>query len=130
MRIHQLTVPLAASFLAATAFRVAAQQVTQPEPAVAKLVAEPVKLTLKVGDSVAFKITAYDAKGVVLPDAGIRVGGPRTAVYFGEGFARALRAGSFTATATAGVGFGATPPVTLDIPVTISWPALTSIEVA
>jgi len=130
MRMHQLTIPLAASFLAATAFRVAAQQVTQPEPAVAKLVAEPAKLNLKVGDSVAFKITAYDAKGVVLPDAGVRVGGPRTAVYFGEGFARALRAGSFTATATAGVGFGATTPVTLDIPVTISWPALTSIEVA
>jgi hypothetical protein len=129
MRIRQLTVPIAAALLLAPAIPVGAQQVTQPEPAVAKLVAEPAKLNLKVGDSVAFKVTAYDAKGAVLPDAGIRVGGPRTAVYFGEGFARALRAGTFTATATAGVGFGTTPPVTLDVPVTISWPALTTIEV-
>src|SRR5512132_2605806 len=45
----------------------AAQQATQPEPAVARLVAEPSRINLKVGDSVAFKVTAYDAKGAVLP---------------------------------------------------------------
>ena len=47
------------------------------------------------------------------------------AVYFGDGIVRAPSRGSFTATATAGSGFGA-PPVTLDIPVTITWPTLTA----
>jgi hypothetical protein len=52
----------------------AAQQATQPEPAVARLVAEPSRINLKVGDSVAFKVTAYDAKGAVLKDAAVRIG--------------------------------------------------------
>jgi hypothetical protein len=129
MRTTRQAIAVAAALLAAPVEIAVAQQVTQPEPLVARLVADPPKLNLKVGDSVAFKITAYDAKGNVLPDAGVRVGGPRMAVYFGDGMVRALRAGTFTATATAGVGFGSTPPVTLDIPVVVTWPNLTSIEV-
>ena len=125
---RRLTMAFAATTVAAPVVRVAAQQATQPEPAVARLVAEPARVNLKVGDSVAFKVTAYDAKGNVLPNAAIRVGGPRMAVYFGDGIVRALRAGSFKATATAGSGFGA-PPTTLEIPVTITWPALTTIDV-
>ena len=86
-------------------------------------------MNLKVGDSLAFKVTAYDASGKELPNAVVRVGGPRMAVYFGDGIVRGLRAGTFKATATAGSGLGGTP-VTLDIPVTITWPTLTTIEVA
>ena len=112
-----------AAALAAPATRATlhAQQATQPEPAVARLVAEPTRVNLRVGDSLAFKVTAYDSSGKELPDAVVRVGGPRMAVYFGEGIVRGLRAGTFKATATAGSGFGGTP-VTLDIPVTITWP--------
>jgi hypothetical protein len=125
-----LTIAVTAALVAvpAVTLTLQAQQVTQPEPRVARLVAEPARVNLKVGDSVAFKVTAYDSSGKVLPNAAVRVGGPRMAVYFGDGIVRGLRAGSFKATATAGVGFGA-PPVTLDIPVTITWPALASVEV-
>ena len=103
-------------------------QAAQPETPVARLVAEPARVNLKVGDSLAFKVTAYDANGNVLPNAAVRVGGQRMAVYFGDGIVRGLRAGTFRATATAAAGVGGRP-VTLDIPVTIAWPALTSIEV-
>jgi hypothetical protein len=125
-----LTIAVTTALVAvpAVSLTLPAQQVTQPEPRVARLVAEPARVNLKVGDSVAFKVTAYDSSGKVLPNAAVRVGGPRMAVYFGDGIVRGLRAGSFKATATAGVGFGA-PPVTLDIPVTITWPALASVEV-
>src|SRR5688572_30306761 len=127
---NPLTIALTAAFAAVPVASVTlrAQQATEPEPLVARLVAEPTRVNLKVGDSVAFKVTAYDSSGKVLPNAAVRVGGPRMAVYFGDGIVRGLRAGSFKATATAGSGFGQ-PPVTLDIPVTITWPALASIEV-
>jgi len=134
MRLVRFAIPLTtvlAAALAAPAARATlhAQQATQPEPAVARLVAEPTRVNLKVGDSLAFKVTAYDSSGKELPNAVVRVGGPRMAFYFGEGIVRGLRAGTFKATATAGSGFGGTP-VTLDIPVTITWPPLTTIEVA
>jgi hypothetical protein len=100
----------------------------QQSAAVAKLVAEPAKLTMQAGDSMPFKVTAYDASGRIVPDAVVRVGGPRRSIMFGDGHAKAFQAGSFTATATApGAAGGA--PVTLEIPVTISWPALGRLEI-
>src|SRR5207248_3774659 len=74
---------------------------TADGPPVAKLVAEPGRLVMKVGDSLAFKVTAYDAQGNVIPDAAVRVGGPRMAVFFGDGIVKAFRAGTYTAVATA-----------------------------
>lgn len=104
--------------------RVAAQA-AQPTP-VARLVAEPARVTLRAGDTSPFKVTAYDARGNVIPDAVVRVGGPRTAVSFGAGSVSAFRAGSYTATATAS---GANGPITLDIPVIVTWPTLSKIEI-
>ena len=46
---------------------------------VAKLVAEPASLTLRTGESVALKVTAYDAAGKPIPDAVVRVNLPRGA---------------------------------------------------
>jgi len=99
----------------------------RPAPApVAKLVAEPARVTLRAGEAQPFKVTAYDARGNVIADAAVRVGGPRQSVAFTGGQVRAFRAGSFTATATA---MGANGPITLDIPVLVSWPALTKIAI-
>jgi hypothetical protein len=113
-----LAVTLSASSLAAQG---------SPAP-VAKLVAEPAKLTLQAGDSVPFKVTAYDAQGRVVPNAVVRVGGPRRSIMFSEGQAKAFQAGTFTATATAPGAPGAAP-VTLEIPVTVTWPALSRLEI-
>ena len=97
----------------------------QPVPAapVTRLVAEPARLTMQAGDSIPFKLTAYDAQGNVVPNPPVRVGGPRRVIQFGDGFVRAFEAGTFNATASA---FGApgAAPLTLEIPVTITWPAV------
>jgi hypothetical protein len=100
----------------------------QQQAAVVRLVAEPAQLTLVAGQDQSFSVTAYDARGGVVSDAAIRVGGPRMAMYFGDGTVRGLQAGSFTAVATWS-GAAGTEPVTLEIPVTIAWPPLARLEI-
>ena len=90
-------------------------------PVGAKLVAVPAKITMQAGDSLPFKVIAYDAQGNAIANAPMRVGGPRRSVQFGDGFVRAFEAGTFTATAAA-AGSPEAPPVTVDIPVTVTWP--------
>jgi hypothetical protein len=96
---------------------------------VARLVAEPARVTMKAGDTISLKITAYDSTGKVMADAPLRVGGPREAVRYFDGRLVALRAGSYTVTATAFTGRGIAS-VALDIPVTVSWPTLTTLDIA
>src|SRR5688500_9034310 len=64
-----------------------------PQPVVARLVAEPASVTVQVGDSLPFRVIAFDSAGRVLTNATIRVGGPRRAVFFGDGFVRGFQAG-------------------------------------
>jgi hypothetical protein len=84
---------------------------------------------MQAGDSMPFKVIAYDAKGNVIPDAPVRVGGPRRTLYFGDGQVKAFQAGTFTATAAAQNPPG-TPPATLTIPVTVTWPTLSRLEIS
>ena len=130
----------AAVVIGASASRVTAQQPTPQSqrsapdaPAIARLVVEPAKLVLKAGEVLPFKITAYDAQGAIIPNPAVRVTGPRTALRFVEGAVRALKAGSFTAGATGGGAFGRGADarvVTLEIPVLVTWPALSRLEIA
>ena len=105
-----------------------AQAAQAPAVPVAKLVAEPATLTLRTGEAVPFKVTAYDASGKPIPDAVVRINFPRRSAVLSEGKVTAFTAGTFTATAVAAGPMGA-PPVTIEIPVTVSWPAVTSVEV-
>lgn len=93
----------------------------------ARLVAEPAALTLVAGSSAPMTVRALDAAGRTIPDAVIRVFGARRAVAYSEGEVRAFQAGSHVLTATA-AGAGGTP-VTLEIPVTVIWPALTTLNI-
>ena len=95
---------------------------------VVKVVAEPARITMKAGESVALKVTAYDSAGKVVADAPLRVSGPREAVRYADGRLTALRAGSYTVVASSFTGRGITA-VTAEIPVTISWPTLTKLEI-
>lgn len=109
-----------------------AQQVPQAasssnEPPVARLVATPAELKLLVGQTLPFKVTAYDAAGKALPNAAIRVTGPFRAIRFEPSQATALRADTFAAVASV-VTSGATP-VTLEIPVTIGAAPLGRLEI-
>ena len=94
---------------------------------VAKLVAEPASVTMRAGESLPLKVTAFDAAGKPIPDALVRVNMPRGAASYTDGTVTAFRAGTFTATAVA-TGPAGTPPVTIEIPVTVSWPALAKLE--
>ncbi|MFN8669662.1 MAG: Ig-like domain-containing protein [Gemmatimonadaceae bacterium] len=96
---------------------------------VVKVVAEPARLTLKAGETVALKVTALDKDGKEVPDAMVRVGGPRGAVQYADGKLTALKAGSFTVVASAFLGRGI-EAITLEIPVIVSWPALTKIDIS
>lgn len=95
---------------------------------VVKLVAEPARLTLRAGESAPLKVTALDAQGKPVPDAEFRISGPRGAVQYGDGRLRAIRAGSYTVVASAFSGRGI-DAVTLEIPVLVTWPTLTKVEI-
>src|SRR5688500_10835722 len=95
---------------------------------VAKLVAEPARLELTTGVAVPFKVTAYDAAGKPIPDAVVRINFPRRSAAFADGKVTAFTAGTFTATAVAAGPMGA-PPITIEIPVTVGWPPVASIEI-
>ena len=104
----------------------------QPGPAtdtaVARLVVEPASLTIKAGEAVPLKVTAYDAKGNVLRAARVRVSGPRNALLVTEGEVKAIRAGRYEIVASAAANRESTP-VVVRVPVTVTWPAITRVAV-
>ena len=111
---------------------VQAQDPTQANrPTPARLVADPTSLTMTVGDTAAIKVTAYDASGRVIPDVQFRMTGPRGAVRVINNQVRALTAGRFQIVASVfgGRGPDLAQPATVTIPVTITWPAITSLAI-
>jgi len=100
----------------------------QESPPVAKIVAEPSTLRLRAGDSVRIRVKAVDAQGREVSGATIRVFGARRAVGYDEGMVRAYQAGNYTLTAVAEGAYGA-QPVQLEIPVTVTWPPITRLEI-
>src|SRR5436309_15205845 len=96
-----LSVSVAAALVVGSASSLTAQQppaqsqgrVSPMGPAVAKLVASPEKITMKAGETVPLKVTAYDDKGNVLPDAMIRVMGSRQSFIWNDGQLHATKAG-------------------------------------
>ncbi|MBA3558393.1 MAG: Ig-like domain-containing protein [Gemmatimonadaceae bacterium] len=94
---------------------------------IARLGAEPTSLTLKVGDVVPLKVNAYDAQGNMVA-AQLRVSGPRGAVSVNDGQVKGLKAGKFEIVAMA-MSESRAQLATLKIPVTITWPALSGVEI-
>lgn len=107
--------------LSSAAASVAAQET--PAPRVARLVAEPASITIRVGQTLPFSVRALDARGQEVVDAFVMVTGPRMAVGFSDGQVRGFRAGSYTAVAMVR-GEPGVNPVTLEIPVTVTSPPL------
>src|SRR3954463_12408966 len=127
---------LPSALLVAVASTSAAQQPPAAQPqgrstpgtgvAIAKLVAEPNKILMKAGETSPLKVTAYDAQGNAISDVMLRVMGPRQAFTWTDGQLHANKAGTFTAIAMA---FSSAGQVTLDIPVTVTWPALRDLSI-
>ncbi|MEW5916241.1 MAG: Ig-like domain-containing protein, partial [Gemmatimonadota bacterium] len=124
MKIASLAKTVATLAFCAHAGALAAQS---PTP-VTRVVAEPARITLKAGDSVVVKLTAYDAQGNVVANARYGINAPFNAVAVSGTTLRGLKAGSYTAVALAQSDQN-TPPVTVQIPVLVTWPALTKIEI-
>ena len=97
--------------------------------AVAKLTANPTSLTMKAGDSATLTVTAFDVAGKEIPvnQAIVRVIGPRGAVQVRNGVVKAVQAGKYDVLAQAIDVNGR--PIQLTIPVTITWPAISSMEI-
>ena len=96
---------------------------------VAKLVAEPARLTMKAGQTAPLNVTAYDKAGKVIADAGVRVSGARTDLTYSNGVVTAFKAGSFNMVASV-AGAPGLPNITLEIPVLVTWPELKSMTIA
>jgi hypothetical protein len=107
----------------------AQQAAARPEPApAARLVAEPAAIILRAGQTATFRVRAYDATGKEIPNAFVQVRSNNRSVRFADTTVTATTAGKFEATALA-AGAGGTP-VSLTIPVTVTWPALSRLELA
>jgi hypothetical protein len=127
---------LAVSAIAPLATLGAQQQPARTEVeamrAVTKIVAEPASLTIVAGQTVPIKIYAVDAQGNVVADAPMRVGGARNALWVDRNGreVKGLKAGKYEIVASvASRAAGAPAPITLSIPVTVTWPAVSRIEI-
>ncbi len=94
----------------------------------ASAVARPAAIEVEVGQSVPLEVVAFDASGAELTTQ-FRFAAPRTALRVRNGQLTALEAGSFNVVATAIVAAGSAP-FSIEIPVTIKWPAITRLEIA
>lgn len=95
---------------------------------VARITADPARVTIRSGQTLPLKITAFDAQGREITDPQMRVNAPRGTMRWSEGQLMAMRAGSYTLTvAAAGRG---TEMISLDIPVLVTNPALGKLEIA
>jgi hypothetical protein len=116
-----------AALLASSA---SAQTATSPTPAerVARLVPSADRLTVAVGARVPFSVRAVDASGIEV-DAPLRITAPRNALAVGDGHVEGLAQGAYEVVATLVTGAGSNAePLTLRVPVVVSWPAVTEIS--
>ncbi len=112
----------------ASAPALASQQQLGPvtDTAIARLVVEPTSFAIKAGETAKIRVRAYDAKGNELRAARVRISGPRNAVAVSDSLVKALRAGRYELVVTAG---GRTDPIVVNVPVNISWPAVTRVAI-
>jgi len=112
--------PAALVLLASLARPVAAQTVVRLE-------AEPARLSVTAGASIPLVVRAYGPDGQVV-DAPLRVGADRSALELDGGRVRGLVAGSYEIFVSS-VPEPGTEPVTLNIPIEVTWPAVARVEI-
>ena len=95
--------------------------------AATRIVATPDNITVEVGASVPLSLQALDESGVVV-DVAVQGNGPRGAFEYREGRVEGTAMGQYELIATAPGADGRT--LTLRVPVTVSWPAITRVEIA
>ncbi len=131
MRIRSTLIWALAALAALPAARVLADQAAQaqaPTVAVAKVTTEPARVRMQLGQTTPLVVKALDAAGREVANAVVRVNMPRRSAAWADGQVTAFQVGDFTATIVA-TGAAGTPPVTVEIPVSIEWPPLKALEI-
>lgn len=121
---------LSAAVTVALATFAAALEAQQPASVpIARLVAQPASLTLEVGATDSLTVKAYGSDGREIAQPALRASAPRVALRLSRGAVTALSAGDFEIVFSAVQGVG-TAPVTVAIPVKVTWPALKGLTLA
>lgn len=118
--------PLATLLLLAAAAAVPGPGLAQdqaPPTAIARIVPEPATISVEVGQSTPVTMTAYDAQGNVVAEPAIRASAPRRALRLTRSSVTGLAAGEFEIVLSA-VNSAGTSPVSVTIPVRVTWPRL------
>ena len=111
---------LVLTMIAAAVVPCAAQTVTRIE-------AQPEQLQMRAGESADLVILAFDQSGQAVSTP-LRISGARGALQFADGRVTALRAGDFEVFVSSVPQDGG-EPVTLNIPVHVAWPAVSSVRI-
>jgi hypothetical protein len=117
---------LALAFVAAPLGFGAIEVAAQDAEAV-RLEARPERVQLVRGQSASLRIVAVDAQGRVIESAPVRVVAPRGVLNFADDRVEGLEAGQHRVIAT--LARPGADPLTLDVPVTVDWPAVATVEV-
>ncbi len=97
---------------------------------VARLTAEPARITVVAGRTVPFKVVALDAAGNPVENAAIRVSAPRNTVRVTADGLTGINAGSYEVVATLILPPNSgREPAELRVPVTVTWPAAARVEI-
>jgi hypothetical protein len=97
----------------------------------ARLVPSATQLAMEAGKTVPLKVSALDSTGKPI-NVLMFMSGPRTALTVTDTSVTGLKAGSYTVVATVFTGrrdANAPPPLSITIPVKVTWPALSRVQI-
>lgn len=119
------------SFVLAITAAPAPAQNAGPTPV--QLRAQPASLAITAGQAVALRITAFDASGEAIA-AAVRLGVPRSGVdvssWVENGTVRGVAAGTYQLVATAVGAPEGGDPASVTVPITVTWPPISRVEIA
>ena len=96
-----------------------------------RLVPSATQLAMEAGKTVPLTVKAFDADGKPI-NVLMFMSGPRTALAVTDSTVKGLKAGSYTVVATVFTGrrgSDAPPPLSITVPVKVTWPALSRVEI-
>jgi len=101
---------------------------SQATASVARLVPSAAQVTVEVGGQVPFSVRAVDGSGATV-DVPVRIVGPRRSLQVSDGTVTGLVPGEYEIVATSVAPNGG-QPVSVRVPVVVTWPAIQRIEVS
>lgn len=127
--IRALATALAVAIVAAPLAAQTPAVAPAPPTPISRMTFEPATITVEVGKMAPFTFTAYDAQGAKIPNPQVRVAAPRNAMGIMDEGIHGMAAGEYEMIISA-VASATAEPVTLRVPVKISWPAIKGVTIA